>query len=300
LRSINTGNSPGLGLHACLVMCTIFLGLGTVEARPTVGQSSLASWPAEWQADGAFEATWVRADGPVAMRSTGRSWMWGPVPFAVANEEYVESSTGRRLVEYLDKGRMEVNDPSADRGSPWFVTSGLLVKEMVMGQVQTGNGRFEAVQPAGGVVAGDPGSPNAPPYSVFGMHVAPVPPAVGSRVSTRIGPDGGTSSFSGGGDSRLLSMAHFDEQSGHNVPAVFADWMNQSGPVVEAGRVVQGKLMDPLYVLGRPITEAYWTDVLVGGKPATVMVQLFERRALTYNPSNAPEWQVEMANVGRT
>ncbi|HET6313961.1 MAG TPA: hypothetical protein VFH60_09005, partial [Chloroflexia bacterium] len=43
----------------------------------------------------------------------------------------------------------------------------------------------------------------------------------------------------------------------------------------------------------------YWVDVLVAGAPARVMLQLFERRTLTYNPANPPQWQVEMANVGR-
>jgi hypothetical protein len=40
-------------------------------------------------------------------------------------------------------------------------------------------------------------------------------------------------------------------------------------------------------------------DVTVGGKAAHVLVQLFQRRALTYNPANAPAWQVEMGNIGQ-
>jgi hypothetical protein len=30
-----------------------------------------------------------------------------------------------------------------------------------------------------------------------------------------------------------------------------------------------------------------------------VLVQPFERRVLTYTPSNAPAWRVEMGNIGR-
>src|SRR5207249_2197829 len=100
-------------------------------------------------------------------------------------------------------------------------------------------------------------------------------------------------------DPKLFGMAAYDAVTKHNVPAVFRDWTAQSGTVLENGRYVQGSLLDPLYVLGRPLTEPYWADVLVAGKQTTVLVQLFERRALTYNPNNAPEWRVEMANVGR-
>jgi hypothetical protein len=39
--------------------------------------------------------------------------------------------------------------------------------------------------------------------------------------------------------------------------------------------------------------------VLVGGAPADVLIQCFERRCLTYTPDNAPEWQVESGNVGQ-
>nr|MDQ5866422.1 hypothetical protein [Chloroflexota bacterium] len=95
------------------------------------------------------------------------------------------------------------------------------------------------------------------------------------------------------------TLGAYDEVSGHNVPAVFTEWMAQTGTVLQGGRLAQGRLMDPLFVLGRPITEAYWADVLVAGAPARVLVQLFERRSLTYNPANPPQWQVEMANVGR-
>ena len=34
-------------------------------------------------------------------------------------------------------------------------------------------------------------------------------------------------------------------------------------------------------------------------EPTDVLVQAFERRVLTYTPDNAPEWRVEMGNVGQ-
>ena len=53
------------------------------------------------------------------------------------------------------------------------------------------------------------------------------------------------------------------------------------------------------YVTGLPITEAYWSEVAVGGTPQDVLWQCFERRCLTYTPDNAAPWQVEMGNVGQ-
>ncbi|HUZ03363.1 MAG TPA: hypothetical protein VMU89_23715, partial [Thermomicrobiaceae bacterium] len=53
------------------------------------------------------------------------------------------------------------------------------------------------------------------------------------------------------------------------------------------------------YATGYPLTEAYWTSVLVGGVSRQVLVQVFERRVLTYTPANPSGWQVEAGNVGQ-
>ena len=56
---------------------------------------------------------------------------------------------------------------------------------------------------------------------------------------------------------------------------------------------------NPYYATGYPIAEAYWANVKVDGKPRDVLMQCFERRCLTYAPTNPVEWQVEMGNVGQ-
>ena len=56
---------------------------------------------------------------------------------------------------------------------------------------------------------------------------------------------------------------------------------------------------DWLFAMGYPITEPYWIKVKLGGQERDVVVQLFERRVLTYTPSNRAEWRVEMGNIGR-
>jgi hypothetical protein len=39
--------------------------------------------------------------------------------------------------------------------------------------------------------------------------------------------------------------------------------------------------------------------VQVGGSERDVLIQVFQRRVLTYSPDNPEGWQVEMGNVGR-
>jgi hypothetical protein len=51
--------------------------------------------------------------------------------------------------------------------------------------------------------------------------------------------------------------------------------------------------------MGYPISEPYWTKVKVGGVEKDVLVQAFQRRVLTYTPTNPEGWKVEMGNVGR-
>lgn len=288
--------------RACLVWFTMvltgLLSLTLPLERASIAQTAFPAWPEEWQADSAFSNLWSHADGPLASGSVARSWLWGPLPFAVVNEPYAESSTGKRLVQYFDKARMEINDPAQDRSSPWFITSGLLVYEMVTGKVQTGNTEFDILQPANVPVAGDAASPDAPTFASFAGLIGPADDATGKPVAQHIAKDGVLSVYSPTGEAALLSVLSFDSASRHNVPKVFSDWLNQSGTVLEGGRLVQARLIDPLFVLGRPITEAYWASIVVAGRPTNVLVQLFERRALTYNPNNPPEWRVEMANVG--
>ena len=51
--------------------------------------------------------------------------------------------------------------------------------------------------------------------------------------------------------------------------------------------------------IGLAITEPVWAEVRVNGVPRRVLIQAFERRVLTYTPSNDPAFQVEYGNIGR-
>src|SRR6185437_7358152 len=126
---------------------------------------------------------WQRDDGGVASGEVTRAWFWGqPVPFGAVDEPYAESPGGKRLVEYFEKGRMEINDPSADSSQEWYVTSGLLTVELVSGRVQIGENSFESRQPAQIPVTGDLDGPLAetPLYADFtAQRLAPAANRVG-------------------------------------------------------------------------------------------------------------------------
>jgi hypothetical protein len=91
-----------------------------------------------------------------------------------------------------------------------------------------------------------------------------------------------------------------DEVTNHRIAQPFWEFITASGLVYQNGAYVSAPLFEnPYFATGRPITEAYWATVRVGGVAKDVLIQCFERRCLTYTPDNAPEWRVEAGNVGR-
>jgi hypothetical protein len=58
-------------------------------------------------------------------------------------------------------------------------------------------------------------------------------------------------------------------------------------------------LFDWVFAFGYPITDAYWIKTNIAGVSRWTLVQAFERRILTYTPTNAVGFQVEMGNVGQ-
>ena len=145
----------------------------TFRASGNFSQSSLkpgplVNGPLIGFADPAFERVWQRNDRPIAEQRANRSWTWGPHGLMARTEGYIQSASGLRQVQYFDKGRMEVNDPRGDRNSQWFVTTGLLVIELISGRTQIGDSQFVQHSPANIPIAGDQSDPNAPTYASFG------------------------------------------------------------------------------------------------------------------------------------
>lgn len=260
--------------------------------------------------DPGFANTWNRVDKPLLdlPGGIGRGYTWGPaIPQAaqVTKEAY---NGGQRTVQYFDKARMEVNNPAGNPNDLFYVTTGLLVKELVTGKRQNGDNSFSQQQPSEVQVAGDTnefgGNQVAPTYAsfqsvgTFGGTENGRPSRQGQTVNERISRAGMVSTFTPL-EQRLLTG--YDLVTQHNIPDVFVNFANMEGPVWNGSAFVDGKVLfdNPLYVLGRPLTEAYWVRTAVRGLEQDVLVQLFERRVLTYTPANAEGFKVEMGNVGQ-
>src|SRR5690606_32726214 len=187
---------------------------------------------------------------------------------------------------------------SGDPGSPWHVTNGLLVVELVTSNMQTGDDRFEQRAAAEVNVAGDADDPRGPTYRSL-QRVLDMPArAAGAPIIERIDRSGGVTEDAGL-MTRRVTAEHYVDATSHTIAAPFWQFMNSSGTVYRDGQYLSDALFpNPFYATGLPITEAYWAEVKVGGVYKDVLLQCFERRCLTYTPTNPEGWQIEAGNVG--
>jgi cell wall-associated NlpC family hydrolase len=232
-----------------------------------------------------------------AARTFGKQWqtgegiaanLWGPSLVAPKEEAYSDASGGYRLVQYFDKGRMELAD--AKTGT---VTNGLLATELITGKMQVGDDTFETYDPAAIPIAGDPDTPG-PTYAALGgpaaTLLAPAPSKIGSPVSASVSASGDVSEAAPTSttDVRTIAKADttlsvYDSTTHHNVPAAFAAYRTKTG----------------LSVIGYAKSEPFLATVKVAGVQRQVVVQVFERRVLTYNAANSDAFKVEMGNIGQ-
>jgi hypothetical protein len=270
-----------------------FLAQGNSQPAP------LVEGPVQGFADPAFQQLWQRTDRVVAEGRVTRGWMWGPRGSLARAEGYAQAPGGMRQVQYFDKGRMEISNPAVNRASRWFVTSGLLVREMVSGQAQVGEGAFVARGPAAIPVVGDADDTRGPTYASFAEVVArPADNRTGQLPRETLDRAGRVGPYEGMQRPETQFVRYVPE-SGHNIPAVFWNYLTARGQVYNGGSIRSEPLLDWVFTLGYPIAEPYWVRAKVGGVERDVLVQIFERRVLTYIPDNAPGWRVEMGNVGR-
>ena len=291
----------GTRLFASLVgLAALALAALPAQAAPFDGQRNQF-------ADDSFRIVWTRTDAQ-SVRG-GRTWYWGPQPWFDYAEFYRQGVNGLRTVQYFDKARMEINNPS-DRSFQGGVSNGLLVVELVSGHLKKGNDPFDydTRQPADVPVGGNPkaDNPNGATYAAFtglatfdnnGYRDA-------NKLNQRVGAtldNGGNLAFR-----QDLADAHaettivqYNSLTGHNIPKVFWDFLNMQGPVIEGGRAGKRTIVDWTFAMGLPITDAYWTRAKIGPNEHDVLVQLYERRVLTYVPDNPAGYKVEMGNVGQ-
>ncbi|HET9014473.1 MAG TPA: transglycosylase SLT domain-containing protein [Thermomicrobiaceae bacterium] len=271
-----------------VVLLSLFVAMLTVPT--TVLGDDLTRNPQTL--DAPIASLWARTDGAQALAGSNHGWLWGPYARSVTKEPYLGAPGGARTVIYFDKARMEINNTNANPQSPWYVTSGLLVREMISGRVQIGDNTFIATDPAQIPVTGDvSNNPTSPTYaalaSVASLGSSPGPhsqPArVGQPITDLLRADGTV--VAGAVTGSTVRVSTYDAHLGHNVADVFTQWVAR-----------QPYPQD--YVLGYALTDPYWVDTVVGGTHHQVLMQAFQRRVLTYTPSNPPGWQVEAGNVG--
>src|SRR5690349_14509974 len=183
---------------------------------------------AEAFANPAFQRVWTQSDQAVKQGQVSRTWLWGPEPSTARQETYSDAPGGSRLVQYFDKSRMEITNPAGNPGSPYYVTNGLLARELVSGQMQVGDNRFENRGPAQVPVGGDPDS-DGPTYATFtnlaslnNDHRADRRSGSINQTINRAGQIGAT-----GASGHLASYAFYSNELGHNIPDVFYNTFQQ-------------------------------------------------------------------------
>ncbi len=280
--------------------------LTVVLMMTLVATSIFAPVSAVIEAEEAFFNTWVRTDQPVAGGQAQRTWLWGPQPnTTVLAEHYDEHPSGERPVQYWDKARMEVTDPNADSNSIWYVTHGLLVRELTSGKMQLGHNRFEDVGPATMNVAGDDSDPVGPTYQTIRQNIEQGTTFDDGQVINGVIDRNGINTTLPGETYAMLAAygvtaGPYSPETGKHTASVFWEFMTSGGLVYENGTNVTAPLFEnPYYATGLPIDQAWWANVQVAGTSKWLLLQCFERRCLTYTPDNPDGWQVEAANVGR-
>ena len=265
-------------MHAVLLMALV------VSLTPTTGQAEDFAHPR-------FREWWTTTDAVVAQGEVYRAWVWGPEARGGGRQEpYAEAPGGQRLVQYFDKGRMELTHPDGP------LTSGLLASQLLTGMVQVGDSRFEARPAPELSIVGDPDDIIAPTYVTFGRVLARPPQDFNTPIVEVVSRDGSIAIE--GTYARYDARADMlIPETGHRVANVFRAYFEGS-PLPASGEVQAAPFSPWHAVTGLPISEAYWTRARVGSIVRDVLVQAFERRVLSYTPSNPEGFKVEMGNIG--
>ncbi|MDQ3707518.1 MAG: phosphate/phosphite/phosphonate ABC transporter substrate-binding protein [Chloroflexota bacterium] len=289
--------SPKRILTATALMALALPVVSAYQSAPATAQAAFA--------DPAFQATWNRTDKLVADGTVKRSFYWGPTPGETKTEAYAQGQGGTRKVQYFDKSRMEINDPNADKNSPFYVTNGLLTVELISGKMQVGNTQYQTRYPANIPLASDIDDPNAPTYATFfliansplGDH--PADDRTGQTVVEQVN-RAGIVSKNNNFEKYGVKYGFYNTETKHNIASQIWDFLNAQGPTLNAqGQTTNARLSDPwFYTSGYAISEPYWANVKIAGKQTDVLIQLFERRVVTYVPDAPEGFKVQMGNIG--
>jgi len=262
------GSMKGCGMRRLFMVLAAVILIATQFTGVPVGAASSFAAPAfqtQWQAGEAIAPNF-----------------WGPLAAAHdgTQEPYKEASAGSRLVQYFDKARMELTNPATG-----VVTNGLLATELVKGQIQVGNDAFQTSSPPIISVAGDIDNPG-PTYAGLASKGKTLfdaaPKQTGNATQATASATGDVTANPIPGSPALI-FATFDDTTKHNLPQAFADYRARAG----------------LTTIGLALCEPFVSNVRVAGAQKQVMIQVFERRVLTYTATNPAAYQVEMGNIGQ-
>ncbi len=243
-----------------------------------------------------FQRLWSRTELPIVAGQSSRTWIWGENAITPLISEPNADNT--RLVQYFDKGGMQFNpDPVIQIGNPAFVMASPLAYEMITGQLASG----QKWDPPGINIAGDADDDTGPTYATFAGLRGAAPAPAGALLTEFVDRQGNVSQDDQLGQYGVTAAHQVTVPAlDHQIASPFWSFIQSSGTVYEAARYVNEPLFEDQWaMIGLPLTEAYWSHVKLGGQTVDVLVQVFERRVLTYTPSEPEGWQVQIANTGR-
>ncbi len=281
---------------------------------PTISLASLSpvplnsqkwNWPANYYNPLFFKFVWDTLDNPVQNRIVTRGWTYGPASFGTFMEPFKESPQGLRLVQYWDKTRLEITDPSKPPGAPDYISGSSLVRELMNGEAQVGAKTFLALGPAKIPLVGDPQDFSNPALTY--ATLAPYASLKDDNRAEKLLEATVSTTFDKKGkpvkDPALafyqIKIGYYSQDTGHNIPTIFWEFLNRTGPLYKDGNYQTARLFDWNTLAGFPLTEAYWTKTLEKGKLVDVLVQAFEKRILTYTPTNQAGLQVDWGDSGK-
>jgi hypothetical protein len=232
-----------------------------------------------------FDRLWSRTDLPVHDGQVTRSWLWGPALGHAVTLTSASAPSGWCYERLYEKGLMEINDPYARMDTGWYVTPGLLASRLL---------DAGSTLPVAGDLTAD-----SVDYATLAAAAGSTAIIDGAMVTTRLTSDGGLWQDDRYAEFGVFAGSLVPETNLH-IADVFEAFMAQTGLVLDGGALVEALLFDPpLLAIGLPVTDPLWLKVELRGIERDVLVQCFERRCLTYTPSNPAGWEVEMTNIGQ-
>ena len=228
-----------------------------------------------------FEQLWTEQTA-----AAGNVDLWGSEPLLWRVEPYADASDGRRVVQYFDRGRMELT-PTDNGGTE--VTEGLLALELTTGEIRLGSKLLQYQDPPTTAIDSGTSDPTVATYAGLARVVEQRATDESSNHTSLDLWINAAGSVSQKAPPSSVWDTQYVQTTGHNLPDVFANLFKQN-PFGQ---------MTWVEALGYPISEPYWTTYRRNGEALPSLVQVFERRVLVYTPSLQPSEQITLANVGR-